>query len=223
MRSAFLGVLLALGGTGMAQAAVLDFEAFDGPRFRTLGTTIAKQGYTLTADVGDFNAYPAGTVGTVPESGSTSILNGRSGVTADPSNGRASFTIARDGGLGFSFLGLRASEGRNAGPFARFGSTGIEVVGRFAAGGTISQALTFDGIASDDGAADFQSFALTGFEGLSSATISGSGGGLNGYSFGFDDLVVEAAAIAPVPLPAGLPLLVAGLGALGLLRRRRAV
>lgn len=44
--------------------------------------------------------------------------------------------------------------------------------------------------------------------------------GSTGYSL--DNLAFNAADVAPVPLPAGLPMLLAGLGAFGLVRRKRA-
>ena len=169
--------------------------------------------------MGTFNTYSAGAVTGVPESGSTSVLIGRSPATPVP--GGASFTLTPDGGLAFSLASLRASEGRNAGSFSRFGSDGITVLGTLIGGGTISQVLTFDGIASDNPATDFQTFALAGFGAVSAVQFTAFGRQDGGYSFGFDDIVVGEA-VAPIPLPAGLPLLLAGLCGLALLRRRRA-
>ncbi len=220
MKSALLAAFVAAFLAPSAQATTLDFEEFAGGGFATRGTSISTQGYLLSATVGDFNSYPVGTVPGVPESGSTSILNGRSPARPAGSGG-ASFTLTRDGGLAFSLSSLAASEGRNAGAFERFGSDGITVAGILLSGGVVSQTLTFDGIAGDNGATDFQIFALTGFDAISSVSFTGFGRLLDGYSFGIDDIVVADAVVSPVPLPAGLPLLLAGLGVMALAGRRK--
>lgn len=63
------------------------------------------------------------------------------------------------------------------------------------------------------GLADASSLALA-FRGLSSQ-------GWGDEGFGIDNIQVSGD-VAPVPLPAGLPLLAVGMGALGLMRRRKA-
>lgn len=62
----------------------------------------------------------------------------------------------------------------------------------------------------------FSSFAIYGFDSFFTDNVSDFGGG-----FALDTVTVSEAT-APVPLPAGLPMLLAGLGALAWMRRQAA-
>lgn len=61
-------------------------------------------------------------------------------------------------------------------------------------------------------------FGVVGHPGDTFSSVVFSSNGIG--DFVDDDFTVQSIALAPVPLPAGLPLLAAGLGVLGLLRRR---
>ena len=72
--------------------------------------------------------------------------------------------------------------------------------------------ITFDGFTQNLGDGAF--FGLTSTEGVTSFTLSGRDG-----AFGLDNF--RYTAVAAVPVPAALPLLLAGLGGLGMVARRR--
>jgi hypothetical protein len=87
---------------------------------------------------------------------------------------------------------------------------GVEVVGTFDGGGTISQIINPDGDANT-----YQTFALLGFTNLSSIAFNYLGDGSIGFFL--DNIVVDAPRV--VPEPGSLALL--GLGLAGLARMRR--
>ncbi len=199
-----------------ASATTLDFEEFT--TFTQLGTSFTVQDYQFTATSGDVLAYPVGAVINVPESGSTSIAMSNNPNAPIPVN--SSLTLSRIDGTAFSLSSFRAAEGRNQGQFfAAFASTGLNLLATFMDNSTSLTSITFDGIASDNGATDFELFSFSGFDNLASLTFTGVGGTRGGYSFSLDDIAVSVP--APIPLPAGLPLLLSGLGSVLVLRRAR--
>ncbi len=197
-------------------ATLIDFEGLAPVgSFSQLGTAFETQGFRFTATSGDMLAYGPGGVASVPESGSTSISMSNNPNRPPPVS--SSLTFAAVDGSAFTLHALRAAEGRNRGQFfANFASTAIEIVGNFANGGAITRLFTFDGIAGDNGATDFESISFDGFVNLASVTITGQGGNRGGYSFSLDDIEVSA-----VPLPGAMVLLLAGLGGLAAAGRRR--
>lgn len=199
----------------IGSAATLDFEEFT--TFQQLGTQFTTQDFRFTATSGDMLAYPAGVVPTVPESGSTSI--GMSNNPNAPAPVNSSLTVTSVSGALFNLNSFRAAEGRNAGQFfAAFASTSIDILGRRSDGSTVSLSFVFDGIAKDDPATDFETVTFSGFTNLTSFSVTGQGGIRGGYSFLLDDVNVT---LAPVPLPAGLPLIVTAVAAMGAVRLRR--
>lgn len=205
---------------GTAFATTLDFEEL--PGFVQLTAPIRSfesQDYRLTATSGEFVSYAPTQVRTVPESGSTFLgVTGNTLTSSNPAN--SSFTLSRIDGLGFDLVSFRAAEGRNNGQFfPAFSSTGLTLVATFMNGTSLSQNILFDGIATDNAATDFEAFNFANLTNLRSFTFTGFGGTRGGFSFSLDDIAVNQT--APIPLPAGLPLLLAGLGGLVVIRRRR--
>ena len=96
--------------------------------------------------------------------------------------------------------------------FATSGVSGAVFTGTFADATTITETVTGP-LAATPGAAVV---TFSGFEDLVSLEIDGSATGFTLY----DDMHLSLADTAPIPLPAGLPLLAAALGGLALLRRR---
>jgi len=116
------------------------------------------------------------------------------------------------GATGFSFgTGQMDAAGLNA---------TLEVVD--AAGNTASSGPSFIGSTPGPVAFAYSSFAGVDLSTIKSVTLSldALGNGVDG-TIG-DQFTAEGGSLAPIPLPAGLPLLVAGLGGLALLRRRAA-
>lgn len=85
-------------------------------------------------------------------------------------------------------------------------TTNVSMVGTLMGGGTLTQVVTASG--------NFVKQTLTGWSNLTSIRFNQSNIGAS-----YDNFVVNAA--APVPVPAGLPLLLAGMGAFGFMARRR--
>ena len=213
-KSAFVATALC-ALPSLASAATLDFEEFTS--FQQLGTHFTTQGFSVTATSGDMLAYSAGSVSTVPESGSTSI--GMSNNPNAPTPVNSSLTFVTEDGSTFDLLSFRASEGRNQGRFfADFASTAIDIMGTRADGSTVSLNFVFDGIASDSPATDFETVLFSGFTGLTSFSVTGQGGTRGGYAFQLDDVQLQPSAI---PLPAGAPLVLSSFALLGALRLRR--
>lgn len=90
----------------------------------------------------------------------------------------------------------------------------ITITGYFVNGGSISQTFTFDADLNRDMQTgnDFTNFTLTGFNNIISAYVSYDGG----YMLGIDNIYVS-----PVPEPEAYAMLLAGLGFIGLMGRRR--
>lgn len=213
-RFAAFAIAAAIALPSAAVATSVDFEDL-GTAFGQLGTSFQSGGYQFTVTSGDALLYTPGVVPTVPESGSTSI--GLSNQTSAPVPVNSSITMTRIDGRAFNLASFRAGEGRVNGQFfAAFSATGLDLSGLSATGGTTTATIDFDGVATGNGATDLETFSPIGFSNLQSLTFTGFGGTRGGYSFLLDDI-----AVAPVPVPAGLPLLVAALGGLAMLRRRR--
>ncbi|WP_375230312.1 VPLPA-CTERM sorting domain-containing protein [Roseobacter sp. S98] len=67
----------------------------------------------------------------------------------------------------------------------------------------------------------FSELSMETFLGVTSATFAFDDANFNGGNNTADQFYLASAVVNPVPLPAGLPLLLAGIGGLGILRRRQ--
>lgn len=89
-------------------------------------------------------------------------------------------------------------------------SVSIMQYNNFAAGGLLSDGFLNDGLGN----------FTAGFGGCSASAFCDVAGDSRSNEWAFDILNVETATTAPIPVPAALPLLLGGLAALGLIRRR---
>jgi hypothetical protein len=201
----FLAAFLLFGGiVRPATAGVIDFESAAG-----YAAVYTEDGFTLSS--GHSNAvlhfdYYGNDVAT--QNDTIALWNHDYVVT-----------LTRGDGALFSFESFDGAE-----LFARnsccpyYNPTSLKVTGMLANGSTVSQSFTLDQVSDGlGGAADFQSFSLMpDFTSLTSVRFEGIGTYPN--NFALDNLA--ASAIAPVPEPATLFLLGAGIACVSAGRRK---
>ncbi|MFL4470243.1 VPLPA-CTERM sorting domain-containing protein [Tateyamaria armeniaca] len=89
----------------------------------------------------------------------------------------------------------------------------FDITINFVSGPSVTQSLT-----ATSGGLEFFGFASSATD-ITSVVIDGTGSGA--FNFALDDFTFTNQPVAPVPLPASLPLLLAGFGAIALTRRRQ--
>lgn len=189
-----LGTVTSIG----AQAAIIDFDSHptDGE------TSILESGFRF-----DFMAAGWGIFG--PGSGACCNINynGTPSLFADGDRDglTAQVVMSVDGGGTFSVSSLDAAVYWIGAP-----AGSIELIGALHGGGTVTTTLATDG--------KWTQHMLTGFDNLDSLTVRDTTSGifLAAPGFGIDNINT-----APVPEPESYALMIAGLAALGLVRRYR--
>ena len=93
----------------------------------------------------------------------------------------------------------------------------IDVTGYLVGGGTVSQSFAVDKTPNGGGTLNFTRYSLSGFSNLASVTFQASGSS----AALFNGFTLDNIAVTPVPEPETYALMLAGLGLLGGLARRR--
>ena len=207
--------MLAICDGDLVQADLVSFEDIATPRnFNVQNPTFVSGNYSFTqagTGVSSFHAVARDDQSNIPNRGSNTYI-GDGGAPA-------SIVMVESNGASFDLISVFAAEGRNTNTgYFDFSSRSIDVLGTFAAGGTISANLNLDLFAQEDDSNDFELFTFVGFEQLSSVQFTGVGGPYNGHSFALDDINVVSTA---VPELGSFALFATGLIGLGFNRRRR--
>ncbi len=210
-------------GAGAAQAAVIDFEDFaNGEAINTVSaggvtatvTTVSGRKNAKFNQAVAFDTSLSGTADpdleapfTGPETGAPGSTNPGKVliITQDggPNDERFGGTVTFDFSQPINFLSFEAFDG---GIFDVTSAKG-------------DQALFAEEVLFSDNVSGF--LAVDGFDGVSTLTFTFADSG-EGASGAIDNLTFEVADTpAPIPLPAALPMMLAGLGGLGLVARRR--
>ena len=198
MLSVFAGAVLVAAATS-TQATVVDFESVPGIQF---ASEIDADGFSFDFNAdGWFIGDPSLAVCLSCADNGTNIL----GAAGDRDGIPARVEVTQIGGAAFDIVGFDAAT-LNTRAFNTLGYT-ADLLG----GGTAIGSFDIDGV--------FETFALGLQDVLSITFFSGSSGSYNTEGFALDN--IDTNRISVVPVPASLPLLLAGLGGLGLASRRR--
>ena len=184
--------LLSLSISSSAQSAVIDFQDVSSGSCAGQGNSVTSRGFNFTGNSSDPALWTcdAGVIG-----------NNTSAALID-ANSLSIVTMTAADSSPFSLQSFYAGSRMNYQQqtvSSYYGlSTGIDVVGTKAAGGTVTQSFNFNYL-------DFDKFTLSlGFQGLSSVKFTSIGGGRT--EFLIDDITVNPVAARPsvVPVPAAV-------------------
>jgi hypothetical protein len=196
LASASLGSIAALAiglPSASASAEVITFNNLATGNCAVHAQTVTSGSFTFSANDTFYICNP-GVVGNNPM---PALLD---------ANGQSIITMSQTGGGAFSLNSFFAGTRNQPQWYAL--ATGIEVVGNLAAGGTVSQTITFDGTAWGE------HFLNSSFTGLSSVRLSAISSG-NNSEFLIDDIRVNEAFQSAVPEPATWAMLILGFGVVG--------
>lgn len=233
-RILFTSAVLSLGAVA-AQAAVLDHSAFVAADNVEGSSSLGPSGQTATTItmVGNSDrtaVSPDAFSGALTYSGDWRATGGDNdtiGVTFGYVDGNNNYRLGWEGGGDWDFETGNASTGGN-GLWLIQETDGVatelfEVALNWVLNVQYSFSITLDG---NDG---IEFSVMDGMTTLASGSVTGSrstdgqvGVYANSQAAVFGNLDVTPASVSTVPLPAGLPLLLAGLGGIGLLRREKA-
>ena len=216
IRYAVFSLLLGSAHSAHGQGLTIDFEEI--PSSAGTIPSVSSMGFALANPVGFY--VSSGPTYCQPEcpGGSGHYLIAQGSLPSGP------VTLRRENGEPFRLIGLDFGETNIGIPHP----PGIRVDGQTSSGGSVSFALTLDGVNDGSGPLqDFQHATLpAGFGSLQAVTFTGvSGASLSQYNFSLDDLQVgPSPGPATVPMLSGAPrwilcLLLAGIGVLVLLGR----
>lgn len=184
---------------GTASAATLTFEGMN-----AFDTTITSEGYDWSFTASGWGVFTASFIANF----SGMVTNGTGALVAAGDRGdSARTTMTQSGGGVFSVQSLSAASSY------LYATNTLQLLGVQQGGGMVSTTLTL-------GTA-FADFTLSGFSNLVSLTFaSGNSGSFYATGFTLDNVKVNE--VPAVPVPAALPLLLAGIGGLVALKRRKA-
>ena len=132
-----------------------------------------------------------------------------------------SLTMTRTGGGLFGLSGFDGAGAFNFGDGSTFIPNQIDVTGVLAGGGTVYQSFQIDKSTGGNGGLNFTSYAFSpSFTNLVSVRFSSSGSDLPEYN-GFSVDNINATAVTAVPEAETYAMLLAGLGMMGFVARRR--
>lgn len=132
-----------------------------------------------------------------------------------------SLTMTKAGGGLFGLSSFDGAGAFNFGEGSIFIPNQIDVTGVLAGGGTVHQAFQIDKSTGSTGGLNFTSYAFSSsFTNLVSVRFSSSGSDLSEFN-GFSIDNINATAVTAVPEPETYAMLLAGLGMMGVVGRRR--
>ena len=199
----FMSAVATMCLAGVAQAGLVDFEDV------ASGTNLVNQSVVSQG----FNAAHTGSFAQV-------FGNSGQGATDFSGNGThrwlsfntSSLTLTQVGGAAFSAFGFDGGESWIQPGGTHSWATQIQVVGNYAAGGSTTQTFDLDLIKNT--LTGMQAFGLnSSFVGLNSLVFTGIGGN--------PEFSVDNVAVGAVPEPATYALMLAALGLMGFVARRR--
>ena len=195
-----------------AQAATVDFEdvpAYTSANFSSNGFDFKLVGdYALVTPTG-FLCGPQ-----CPDNGSQYVV-----APLGPES--TSLTMSKTGGGLFDLSSFDGAGTFNFGEGSTFIPNQIDVTGVLAGGGTVYQAFQIDKSTGSNGSLNFTSYAFSSsFTNLVSVRFSSSGSDQPDYN-GFSVDNINATAVTAVPEAQTYAMLLAGLGMMGFVARRR--
>jgi hypothetical protein len=189
-----------------ANASVIDFQSIATGTCVSVGNSFTTQGFTFSTGASNFFSCD-GTRNDLPSNGTITVGSESPTVT----------TMTQFGGGAFSMQSIDLGELFTS----QTGPHQVQIAGNVSGGGTVSATFDLDNINDGvGGVADFQTFLLpSSFDNLQSVVLTGTLP-TDDPRFMFDNIVVDAGELAPVPEPTTVLLLGSTLTGV-LLRTRR--